>query len=184
MKISRDGFLPQLEPEGWAEPVLVRVGGAKRIIQQSSFPMQALTMANASISAWATSEWLRGLFLNSALLFAATVTLALGLWMTAYFVAILPGEQAWGQGQGQRSERSPLKRDTEAIRAQLEEVETKLDRDGDHRAVADGGHIATDVTGAIPRCMDCHRLGQRGEHKGSRTIECPECDDILFKQLN
>lgn len=135
MKISRDGFLPQLEPEGWAEPVLVRVGGAKRIIQQSSFPMQAITMVNASISAWATSPGLRTTFNNSVMLFALTVTLGLAGWMTAYFTAILPGEQAWGQGQSQRTERSPLKQDTEEILELLQDENNPQEA----AVVADGG---------------------------------------------
>ena len=135
MKVSRDGWLPQVEPEGRFEGVLVRLGGAKRIIQQSSFPMQAVTMVNASISAWATSAGLRSLFQHSALLFAAVVLTGLLGWMAAYFSFILPGEQAWGQGQSQRTERSPLKQDTEAILERLEELEAQHEQ----RVQTDGG---------------------------------------------
>lgn len=147
MKISRDGFLPQLEPEGWAEPVLVRLGGAKRIIQQSSFPMQAITMVNASIGAWSTSAWLRNLFWNDVRVFALMVTFSLIAWMTAYFTAILPGEQAWGQGQGQRSERSPLKRDTEEIIERMDALETELDRRAvpEQTPATDGGEPTPDT---------------------------------------
>lgn len=147
MKISRDGWVPQLEPEGSAEPVLVRLGGAKRIMQQSSFPMQAVTMVNASIGAWAASAWLRGVFWNDARLFAFTVGLGLIAWMVAYFSVILPGEQAWGQGQSQRTERSPLKRDTEEILTRLNELETELDRRTDGQIPAtDGGEPHTNDT--------------------------------------
>jgi len=176
MKISRDGWLPQLEPEGSAEGFLVRLGGAKRIVQQSSFPMQAVTMVNASISAWATSAGLRDLFWNDVRIFAGVVTAGLIAWMVAYFSVILPGEQAWGQGQSQRTERSPLKQDTEDIISRLDSLEMgrkTLATDGD-------GGSAT----VVPECGDCGRAGQSGEHKGEDVIQCPDCGHILFRNIN
>lgn len=133
MKVSRDGVVPQLEPEGRGRRMLIRLGGMKRILQQSSFPMQAVTMVNASISAWATSTTLRGIFSGSFALFAGTVSTMLLAWLLLYFSVLLPGEQAWGQGQSQRTERSPLKRDTEAILDRLDDLE------GDAGPRFDGG---------------------------------------------
>lgn len=137
MKISRDGVVPQLEPTGRGRRLLIRLGGAKRILQQSSFPMQAVTMVNASISAWATSQTLRSVFGGSFALFAGSVTTLLLVWLLVYFSVLLPGEQAWGQGQSQRTERSPLKRDTEAIRDRLDDLEAHLETEPVVRS--DGG---------------------------------------------
>lgn len=139
MKISRDGWLPQFEPVGSLGPWLVRLGGFKVILQQSSFPMQAVTMVNASIGAWATSHSLRSTFNHNPWLFAGVVTAALSAWLLLYVTVIYPGEQGFNQGQSQRSERSPLKRDTEAILEKLEQREP----------ATDGGRL---------RCPHCGRI--------------------------
>lgn len=174
MKISRDGILPQVEPVGWMEPILVRLGAGKRILQQSSFPMQALVLVNTSISSWSTNAGVRTFFHNDARLYALTVTLALAGWMGVYYTAILPGEQGFGQGQSQRADRSPLKRDTEDILSRLDTLETEQD------TLADGGSRASVV---VPECPRCNTPGQPAAHKGADVIECPDCEHILFREV-
>lgn len=123
MKISRDGFVPQIEPDGGYAAMQTRLGGFKRLLQSTNFPMQAIVVGNTSITVWVTSEWLRALFYNDPRLYALTVAVALVSWLSVYYVVILPGEQAWGQGQSQRIERSPIMRELKAIREQLDESE-------------------------------------------------------------
>lgn len=123
MRISRGGVVPQIEPDGaWSE-VLVRLGGLKRLLQSTNFPMQAIVVGNTSVTVWATSAWLRALFLNDPRLYALAVFAALLAWLSVYYVVILPGEQAWGQNQSQRPARSPLKTDTEEILDRLDALE-------------------------------------------------------------
>lgn len=126
MKASRDGVIPQLEPVGWLGRWQTRLGGFKRILQRSNFPMQVIIMGNTSITAWETSSTVRGWFLNDVRLYAASVILALTMWMVVYYSFLMPGEQGWGQTQSQRAERSPLKRDTEAIRERIDDLERRL----------------------------------------------------------
>ena len=123
MKISRDGVVPQIEPDGGAASLQVRLGGLKRLLQSTNFPMQAIVVGNTSITVWVTSDWLRTLFFNEPLLYALTVLVSLVAWLALYYIVILPGEQSWGQGQSQRPTRSPLKRDTEHIIQRLEALE-------------------------------------------------------------
>lgn len=129
MKLSDDGLIPQVEPEGGVENALVRMGGAKRLLQRSSFPMQSFVMFNTSVTVWVTSPTVRSWFMNDIRLFVATVALGFMVWFLADWALLIPGEQAWNQGQSQRSERSPLKRDTEAIRERLEQMEEQLEGD-------------------------------------------------------
>lgn len=127
MKISRDGFVPQIEPDGGYAAMQTRLGGFKRLLQSTNFPMQAIVVGNTSITVWVTSEWLRALFLGDPRLYALTVMLGLTGWLAVYYVVILPGEQAWGQGQSQRVERSPFMRELVALREQVDEIEADLE---------------------------------------------------------
>lgn len=125
MKTSNDGPLPQFE-------LGPHLGGLKVLYQRAgSLLFQPVTMAGAMMGAWGTNPGIRELFLNSLLLYFGSVVLMGGIVITVYYVAILPSEQSFNQGQSQRPERSPLKQDTEAI---LEEV-----RSDSQPAVADGG---------------------------------------------
>lgn len=130
MKISRDGLVPQLEPVGRLGEWQTRLGGVKRLLQRSNIPLQLVIMANTSIAAWETSPTLRAVFYHDARLYAAAMAVGMALWMVFDFVALIPGEQNWGQTQSQRPERSPLKRDTEAIRKTLESDEVRIIADG------------------------------------------------------
>lgn len=116
MKISRDGIVPQIEPDGgrWAN-WQVRLGGMKRLLQSTNFPMQAVVVGNTSVTVWVTSQWLRSLFFGEPLLYAATVAVGLFAWLSAYYTVLMPGEQAWGQGQSQRVERSPIMQELQSI---------------------------------------------------------------------
>lgn len=131
MKISRDGVIPQLEPEGKGRRWLIRLGGAKRLFQRSGIIMRPITMFGAMTSAWATYQPLQALFQNSILLFFGVVSVLIGAFMVTYYAVLISAEQAWGQTQSQRSSRSPLKRDTEAIRELLEGADgVRLVQDG------------------------------------------------------
>lgn len=121
MKISRDGVVPQIEPDGGHAGIQTRLGGLKRLLQSTNFPMQAIVVSNTSITVWVTSEWLRALFLNDPRLYALAVAVAMTAWLSLYYVVILPGEQAWGQGQSQRVERSPIMRKLEQIQENQED---------------------------------------------------------------
>lgn len=120
MKVSRDGPLPQFE-------LGPHVGGLKVLYQRAgSIIFQPITMVGAMMGAWGTNPGIRELFFGSLLLYFGSVA-AVGLvWVTIYYVAVLPSEQSFNQGQSQRSERSPLKRDTEAIQSQIDELEQQL----------------------------------------------------------
>lgn len=124
MKISRDGVVPQIEPDGgrWSD-WQVRLGGMKRLLQSTNFPMQAIVVGNTSVTVWVTSEWLRALFFGEPALYAATVGLAMVAWLSVYYTVLMPGEQAWGQGQSQRVERSPLMYELVEVREKLENLE-------------------------------------------------------------
>lgn len=123
MKTNNDGPIPQFE-------LGPKLGGLKVLYQRSgSLVFQPVTMVSAMVGAWSTSPTVRDLFLGSIVLYFGSVFVLGGLAMTAYYVAILPSEQRFNQTQSQRSIRSPLKRDTEAIRDELEEIKARLDDD-------------------------------------------------------
>lgn len=121
MKISRDGPLPQFE-------LGPHLGGFKVLYQRSGIIARMITMTSAMTAAWSTNQTLRDVFLGSFLVFMAAAGAVLCLWMVFDYVALMPSEQNFRQGQAHRSERSPLKRDTERILDELDET-----------AVADGG---------------------------------------------
>jgi hypothetical protein len=118
MKFSRDGWLPQIE-------LGPRIGGLKVLYQRAgSLVFQPITMISAMGAAWSTTPALQGFFAGSFLMFVLAVAVFGVLTMGAYYVAILPAEQRFNQVQSQRTERSPLKRDTEAILDEVREGES------------------------------------------------------------
>jgi hypothetical protein len=96
------------------------LGGAKSLFQRSGIVARMITMASAMSAAWSTTPLLRDVFLESFLLFGLAAVGALGAWMVVDYTVILPSEQTFRQGQAHRSERSPVKRDTEQILAELD----------------------------------------------------------------
>lgn len=126
MKFSRDGPLPQFE-------LGPHLGGLKVLYQRSGIIARMITMTSAMTAAWSTSGTLRGVFLGSFALFMAAAFVVLLGWMVVDYVLILPSEQSFQQGQSERAERSPLKRDTENIRERLDAIERQT------RPLADGG---------------------------------------------
>lgn len=134
MKYSTDGPLPQVE-------LGPHLGGLKVLYQRAgSLVFQPITMVSAMTGAWATSQMVRDLFMGSLILYFGSVVVLGGVVMTAYYMFILPSEQSFNQTQSQRPERSPLKRDTEQIRAEVEELREELS-DGELQQVG----IATEA---------------------------------------
>lgn len=119
MKISRDGVLPQFE-------IGPRLGGMKMLYQRSGVVMRTITMISAMTSAWATSETVRNAFGESPVAFFGIAFVIGVVWMGIDYTVIIPSEQSFNQGQSQRSERSPLKQDTEDISTQLDELQEQL----------------------------------------------------------
>lgn len=114
MKISRDGVLPQVE-------LGPRLGGLKVLYQRAgSLVFQPVTMVSAMGAAWSTTPALQEVFLGSFIVFLVAVAVFGLAVMGGYYMLVLPAEQRFNQVQSQRSERSPLKRDTEAILAELQ----------------------------------------------------------------
>lgn len=135
MKVSRDGPVPQLE-------LGPHIGGMKVLYQRAgSLLFQPVTMIGAMFGAWGTNPGIRALFQNSLILYFGSVTLAGVFVMMGYYMAVLPSEQSFNQGQSQRAERSPLKRDTETIREQLEVLNEQLSDEGLEKQLrrVDGG---------------------------------------------
>lgn len=129
MKISRDGPLPQFE-------LGPHVGGLKVLYQRAgSIIFQPVTMTSAMMAAWGTNTAIRELFFNSLLLYFGSLTVVGLVWAAIYYSCVLPSEQSFNQGQSQRPERSPLKRDTEAIQTQIDNLEQQL------AARTDGGDV-------------------------------------------
>jgi hypothetical protein len=93
-----------------------------------------ITMASAMSAAWSTTPVLRDAFLGSSILFGLAAIAALGGWMVLDYTLILPSEQTFRQGQAHRSERSPVKRDTEEIQREIREIRDRLPE-----AATDGG---------------------------------------------
>ncbi|SDR03362.1 hypothetical protein SAMN05216278_3362 [Halopelagius longus] len=82
-----------------------------------------ITMVSAMSAAWSTTPVLRDAF-GTFWLFLSTAVLVLCAWMVFDYAVIYPSEQSFNQGQSQRAERSPLKRDTEEIKRRLKDLET------------------------------------------------------------
>lgn len=164
MKLSRDGVLPQLEPVGRLAHWQIRLGAAKRLFQRSGILSRMITMWSAMTAAFSTTPLLQEIF-GSLPAFLVAGTGMLGVYGAFDYMGLMPGEQAFGQTQSQRRERSPLKRDTEAILERLE-------------ARTDGGQ-----TTVVPQCNDCDTAGVPSTHKGMDTIRCPECGDQLFRRF-
>jgi len=113
MKISQSGLIPQFE-------LGPRLGGLKMLYQRSGIIARMITMLSAMTAAWSTTPILRnvlGTFIN----FVIVASIILVLWMVFDYVALIPSEQNFVQGQAQRSERSPIKQDTEEILDRLED---------------------------------------------------------------
>lgn len=133
MKRSDDGPIPQLE-------LGPHLGAFKVLYQRSGIIARMITMLSAMSAAWSTTGVLRDVFAGSFIAFLGFAVLILLLWMVVDYTVIIPSEQSFNQGQSQRPERSPLKRDTEEIINRIDELETELGRRGERsRTVADGG---------------------------------------------
>jgi predicted membrane-bound spermidine synthase len=116
VKLSWDGPLPQVE-------LGPHLGGAKTLFMRSGIVTRLITMFSAMSAAWSTSHTLRSLFLGSFVLFVAAALVAMCTWMVIDYTLILPSEQAFRQGQAHREERSPLKRDHDEMKRQLEALQ-------------------------------------------------------------
>lgn len=120
-------------PDGQVIPQLElgpRLGGLKVLFQRSNMITGLITMFSAMSAAWSTTPVLREVF-GSFAVFALTAGAVLAAWMTLDYTVLLPSEQSFNQGQSQRPERSPLKRDTEEIKTCLERLETVRADGGD-----------------------------------------------------
>jgi len=105
-----------------------RLGGAKVLYQRSGIIARMITMLSAMSAAWSTTPALRQA-LGSFAAFVGLAVIALLAWMAFDYVVLLPSEQSFNQGQSQRAERSPLKRDTEEIVERLSRVERAMGGD-------------------------------------------------------
>lgn len=129
-KLSKDGPLPQLE-------LGPHLGGFKVLYQRSGVIARMITMSSAMSAAWSTNAGLRDLFLNDWRLFALAAVATLVAWMVFDYMFLIPSEQSFRQGQAHRSERSPLKRDTEEIIGRLNDAGIQV-------RAADGGEDLED----------------------------------------
>lgn len=119
MKISRSGLIPQFE-------LGPRLGGLKMLYQRSGIIARMITMLSAMTAAWSTTPILRNIF-GSFTTFVIAAAIVLVFWMAFDYIVLLPSEQNFIRGQAERSERSPVKRDTEAIIEDLEKLLEELD---------------------------------------------------------
>lgn len=109
-------LLPQLDSG------IIRLGGAKVLFQRSGMVTQLITMVSAMSAAWSTTPVIREFF-GSFVVFIGVAVGCLSVWMLFDYTVLYPSEQSFNQGQSQRPERSPLKRDTEDIKRKLEELQ-------------------------------------------------------------
>lgn len=138
VRISREGLIPQIEPG----PMARRLGGVYQLVQRSGVPIRILNTGMLGSVLWSTSPMVRNIFPNILVLYAVLV-IAVGVYMIGDLSIILPFQQGFSQHQSQRSERSPLKRDTEEI----------LDHLSAHSILTDGGNC--------PECgADIHNDGR------------------------
>lgn len=130
MKVSRDGVIPQFE-------LGPRLGGFKVLYQRTGTVARVITMVSAMIAAYSTTPVLQTLFGSFAAFFSVAVGVLL-VYMVIDFTVILPSEQRFLGAQAQRTERSPLKQDTECILERLDQLEQW------HEPTTDGGedHLA------------------------------------------
>lgn len=113
-----------------------RLGGLKVLFQRSGIVMHAITMVSAMGSFWATSPALRAIFRGYVGIYYGAAAFGIFVWILFYYKWVLPSEQTFNQVQSQRPERSPLKRDTEAILEYLEQSESSQEQ---VKVRADGG---------------------------------------------
>lgn len=134
MKISRDGVVPQVE-------LGPRIGGFKVLYQRASVVSGIITMVSAMTAAYSTTPVLRDIF-GSFTVFLGAAVVILFAYMGFDFMFLLPSEQRFIGTQAQRTERSPLKRDTEEILRRLDGIDTtgtRADGGEDHlRDIPDG----------------------------------------------
>jgi len=123
MKINRESIIPQIE-------LGPRLGGVKVLYQRASVVSGVITMVSAMTAAWSTTPILRDTF-GSFPAFLAVAGVVLAVYMGFDFMVLLPSEQRFLGTQAQRTERSPLKRDTERILRRLDRLEgNSLTADG------------------------------------------------------
>lgn len=134
MKRSDDGPIPQLE-------LGPHLGALKVLYQRSGIIARMITMLSAMSAAWSTTGVLRDVFGGSFLAFLGFAVLVLLVWMVIDYAIIIPSEQSFNQGQSQRPERSPLKRDTEEIIERVEQLEEQAGASARSTAT-DGGQMA------------------------------------------
>lgn len=90
-------------------------------------------------------------------------------------VLLHPAQIIYNQGQNGHENRSPNYRETMENQRRIDAVDDKLDR---VLTRSDGGQ-----TTVVPTCQQCDRDGVPGAHKGNDVIRCPECEQILFREV-
>ena len=116
MKTNDEGPIPQVE-------LGPHLGGVKRLYQRAGVVMNSITMVSAMTSAWATSATVRATFGDSVFAFFGTAALLGIAWVVFDYAVLLPSEQTFNNNQRETPERSPMKRDTEAILRRLDELD-------------------------------------------------------------
>lgn len=139
MKISRRGWLPQLEPHGRLGKWLTRLGGAKMLVQRSGVVANKITMVSALTAMWSTTPEVQDIFFGSFPLFMGSVFVLIAIYGVIDHGVILPGEQGYTQEQAHTAERSPLKRDTEQLVEHTEELIGRLEELEPAEPAPDGG---------------------------------------------
>lgn len=101
--------------------------------------------------------------------------ICLGGLMLFVHVVDVPARITYNSRQGSDRRRNPGYDATMDNNERLQRIERHLEI-----ATTDGG-VETTV---VPECQDCGRPGVNDHHKGQDVISCPDCDQILFKQVS
>lgn len=85
------------------------------------------------------------------------------------YTVMFPSQITFNAGQNSRENRNPLFREVMRLHRRLDELEP---------ALTDGGSLTV-----VPECRDCDAAGVGGVHRDHPVIECPECGDILYREV-
>jgi hypothetical protein len=118
-------------------------------------------------------------FWPTMLHWVAVVFIAGGLFVAVDRLLFHPAQITYNQHQNGDEERSPNYRETMENQRRINQLNDRLDELLANQTRTDGGQ----TTMVAPACSDCHVDGVRDTHKGEPCIACPDCGDILYRNM-
>lgn len=163
--------LPQADR--WLSTEALRlIGGVRTYGQRLTFYLGVMNTATLMFMLYRESTVIQSLFPNVLAWLAFIGFVAVPAIMAFDFGLMHPSQITYNSGQQAQTKRNPHYELTTEISQQLDRLEQQL------AARVDGGTPVNIV------CRDCRSLGRFTTYKDESAVECPDCNELLYRSIN